>query len=551
MLSIFPIGGIGNVTKNMYVYELGDDMLIVDCGIGFPDETMPGVELLVPDTQYIQDRLQQGAKLHGIVLTHGHDDHIAALPYVYNEIGADKVDIWGSPLTAEFAMARLADKGIEREVKVYPEEPIQLGPFSVEAVKVTHSIPDTRHLVIRTPEGLIYHGSDFKIDLTPIDGQRTDLQKIANIGEEGILCAMLDCLRIERHDPTPSEAVIGPAIRREMYGVKGKVLVTLMSSNLHRIQQVIDICEEFGRKLTFIGRSVEQNVNIAMNMGILKFPPNMKVNKKNLAEVPDDQLCIVIAGSQGQTGSSLVRAVSGEHRMVSLNKGDKVIFASEPIPGSESAVYGTIDAISEQGVEVAYSDVADGLHVSGHAGEYEQMLLVHLLRAKYLFPIGGEERHRVQFGLKVQAHGYKPQQVVLPHYGKFVEFQNGEMKYGGQVNLRERTITVEGSTVGVIDEDLEDRTKLGTQGMVVAVVNKVGNNYDVNEIFLEERGLGLGSEERQAEFHDQVKFTIQDVVKNFEGNEQALATTLEKAIFGVLRREFNRTPVVMAIINVV
>jgi ribonuclease J len=277
----------------------------------------------------------------------------------------------------------------------------------------------------------------------------------------------------------------------------------------------------------------------------------MKVNKKNLNEVPDDQLCIVIAGSQGQTGSSLVRAVSGEHRMVSLSKGDKVIFASEPIPGSESAVYGTIDSISEQGVEVAYSDVSEGLHVSGHAGEYEQMLLVHLLRAKYFFPIGGEERHRVQFGLKIQDHGYKPQQVVLPHYGKLVEFHNGEMKYGGQVNLRERTITVEGSTVGVIEEDLEDRTKLGTQGMVVAVLNKIGDNYDLNEIFIEERGLGLGSEERQGEFYGQVQFTIQDVVKNFKGDEQALAATLEKAIFGVLRREFNRTPVVMAIINVV
>lgn len=551
MLSIFPIGGIGNVTKNMYVYEVGNDMLIVDCGIGFPDETMPGVEVLVPDTQYIQDRLQQGANLCGIVLTHGHDDHIAALPYVYNEIGAANVEIYGSPLTAEFAKARLEDKGISHDVKQYPEGVLQLGPFGIENIRVTHSIPDARHLVIRTPEGIVYHGSDFKIDLTPIDGQRTDLQKIANIGEEGIMCALLDCLRIERRDPTPSEMEIGPALRREMYGVKGKIMITLMSSNLHRVQQVIDLCEEFGRKLTFIGRSVEQNVNVAMNMGILKFPPNMKLNKKNLAEIPDEQLCIVIAGSQGQAGSSLVRAVTGDHQIVSLSKGDKVIFASDPIPGSESAVYGTIDAISEQGVEVAYSDISPGLHVSGHAGEYEQMLMVHLLRAKYLFPIGGEERHRVQFGLKVQDHGYKSKQLVLPHYGKLVEFSKGEMKYGGQVNLRERTVTVEGSTVGIIEEDLLERTKLGTQGMVVMVMNKVIDRYDLNEIFIEERGLSLGSEERQEEFYGQVKATVKDVVKNFDGNEHALASTLEKAIFGVLRREFNRTPVVMAIINVV
>ncbi len=442
MLKIFPMGGIGGVTKNMFVYELDQDLLVVDCGIGFPDVTMPDVDFLIPDVNYLQGRLQQGAKLHGIVLTHGHDDHIAALPYILPELQVD-VPIYGSPLTAEFAMSRLADRGVEHEVIPFDEGRIRLGPFEIETIRVTHSVPDSRHLVIRTPAGTVYHGSDFKIDLTPIDGRSMDLQRIAEVGREGIDCALLDCLRIERRDPSLSEAVVGPALRREMYGVEGCVFVTLMSSSLHRVQQVINTAAEFGRKVTFIGRSVEQNVNTAMSMGILNFPANVKLNKRNLEKVPSNELCIIIAGSQGQPGSSLVRAVSGEHRYISLEHGDKVIFSSEPIPGSESDVYHTINEIAKQGVEVVYSDIEDDLHVSGHAGAYEQMLMVQLLRPNFIFPIGGEERHRVQFQKVVSQHGYPSTKVVVPRYGRIVELERGSFRYGETVPLRERKMKQE------------------------------------------------------------------------------------------------------------
>ncbi len=213
-----------------------------------------------------------------------------------------------------------------------------------------------------------------------------DLQRIAEIGREGVLCALIDSLRIERETPGQSEAVVGPALRREMYGVEGKVFVTLMSSSIHRIQQVIDVAAEFGRKVTFIGRSVEQNVNTAMNLDMLNFPANSKLNKRNLDKVADSELCVIIAGSQGQPGSSLVRAVSGEHRYITMAKGDKVVFSSEPIPGSETDVYRTIDEIAARGVEVVYSDIEDDLHVSGHAGAYEQMLMIHLSAAQVCVP---------------------------------------------------------------------------------------------------------------------------------------------------------------------
>lgn len=548
MLKIFPMGGIGGVTKNMFVYEYNQDIIVVDCGIGFPDSSMLGVDFLIPDTQYLQDRLKQGATLHGIVLTHGHDDHIAALPYVLREISADTVPIYASPLTAEFAMSRMADQGIEKEVQHFKEGRINLGPFEVETVRVTHSVPDCRHLVIRTPDGVVYHGSDFKIDLTPIDGVNMDLQRIAEIGREGVLCALLDSLRIERRDPSGSEAQVGPALRREMYGVDGKVFVTLMSSSIHRIQQVIDIAAEFGRKVTFVGRSVEQNVNTAMGLGMLNFPANVKLNKRNIDRVPNNELCIIIAGSQGQPGSSLVRAVSGEHRFITVEKGDKVIFSSEPIPGSETDVYRTINAIAEMGVDVVYSDIEDDLHVSGHAGAYEQMLMVHLLRPKFLFPIGGEERHRVQFTKAVGEHGYNSRDVVLPNYGRIVELDSGSFRYGEKVDLRERTFTGEGAS-DVLASAVNERQKLSEQGaLVVSLIERMGVIEEAG-IALSTKGFQLSKDIDSAEFDRAVKAEVMRIVNSFEGETDDLRRELERGVNRYLSRELGRSPFVIVTIT--
>jgi len=542
------MGGIGRVTKNMFVYELDNDLLVVDCGIGFAPMEMPGVDILVPDTQYLKTRLEAGATLHGIVLTHGHDDHIAALPYALRDIGVD-VPIYGSPLTAEFAMSRMADQGVNKKVEYYPDGPLKLGPFIIETVKITHSIPDTRHLIIRTPEGVIYHGSDFKIDLTPVDGQASELQKIATLGSEGILCALLDCLRIERQAPTASESVLRGSLRREMHGVKGKVIVTLMSSNLHRIQQVIDVANEYGRKLSFVGRSVEQNVNTAMNMGILNFPPNMKLNKKNLEGVRDDEICLVVAGSQGQPGSSLVRAVSGEHRLVNIHRGDKVIVASEAIPGNETNVNTVIDELAEHEVDVAYSEVDDDLHVSGHASEYEQMLMVHLLKPKFLFPIGGEERHRVRFSKVVEHHGYQANQVVLPHYGKIVEFADGAFKYGAEITLRERTVSVAGTTSQVLDNVLNDREILGKQGVVVVGLQAVDGGFDANNLAVEERGLGLTSDEERDQLHLIIQDTVRESLNRNKGGGPEIVNKVRNDVRYRIRQESEREPLVIVLVQ--
>ncbi len=553
MLKIFPIGGISDVTKNMFLYELGDDLLVVDCGIGFPDETMPGVEFLVPDVGYLVQRLEQGATLHGIVLTHGHDDHIAALPYILPELPTD-APIYASRLTAEFAMTRLEDGGIEKEVKVYPaDEILQLGPFGIEPVWVTHSIPDTRHLAIHTPEGIIYHGSDFKFDPTPIDNMPSDFDHMRALGKQGILCAMVDCLRIERPKAGRSESTIIEALRAEMQDVHGKIVVTLMSSSIHRIQQAIDAAAELGRKVSFVGRSVEQNVNAAMNLGMLHFPPEVKVNKRNLGDIPDDQLCVIVAGSQGQPGSSLVRAVDGSHRFLSVNRGDKVIFTSDVIPGSERNVYGTINKIFEiGGVDVAYTDLNPGLHVSGHASAEEQMQLIEMLQPRYVFPIGGEGRHRYLFAKEVAKLGYSNNQVVLPTEGKIVEFAKGGMRYGQQLKLRHRTVDASGMA-SVVAEHLSERSLLGKGGALVVSV-KLADGIEAvtsEDVAVDTRGVSLGDAELLQRFVNEVQEYVAEQVSGSDDTEEAsrLRKELEKTIARAAEEDLGISPLVMVVLH--
>jgi ribonuclease J len=554
MLKIFPIGGISDVTKNMFLYEYGDDMLVVDCGIGFPDESMPGVEFLVPDIDYLVQRLNEGATLHGIVLTHGHDDHIAALPYVLRELPANP-PIYGSRLTAEFAMTRLEDGGVEKEVQTYVDgEILQLGPFGIEPVWVTHSIPDTRHLAIHTPEGIVYHGSDFKFDPTPVDNAPSDFEHIKALGKQGILCAMVDCLRIERAKQGNSESTVIKALREEMADVQGKVIVTLMSSSIHRIQQTIDAAAEIGRKVSFVGRSVEQNVNSCMNLGLLHFPPDVKVNKRNMADIADNELCVIAAGSQGQPGSTLVRAVDGSHRFLSVNKGDKVIFSSDVIPGSERHVYGTINKIFELGgVDVAYTDLNPGLHVSGHASAEEQMELVDMLKAKYVFPIGGEARHRFLFAQAVEEHGYGIKQVVLPKEGKIVEFQGGSMRYGAQIKLRHRTVDTTGMA-SVVAEHLDERSLLGKGGALVVSVKLDDEAGAVlpEHVAVDTRGVTVSDEHLRERFIQVIQDLVAEQVNTLDDeavNQPAMRKQLEKMIARTAETDLGVSPLVMVMLH--
>ncbi|MDQ5951034.1 MAG: ribonuclease, partial [Patescibacteria group bacterium] len=396
-LKLIPLGGMGSVTQNMFVYEYENEMMLVDCGIGFPDSYMPGVDVLIPDTRYIFDALEQGKKIVGMCFTHGHDDHIAAAPYIFARF--PDFPMYASPLTAVFAQRRLEDGGLSRQItKVTDKNAVHIGQhFSVRFIPVTHSVPDTRHLVISTPIGTIYHGSDFKLDPTPVDGRATDIEMIKQVAEEGVHCLMIDSLRVENQKRTESESSVGPVLLKIMEETRGKYVATLMSSHIHRIQQVVDAAAKFGRKVAFIGRSVEQNVKDAIELKELSIPKGMHIDKRDMPEYPDNKLCVIVAGSQGQEGSSLMRAIYGEHPSLQIKPSDTVVFSADAIPGNEIAYFGAIDELCRNRVHVLYPDVEKRIHASGHASMPEQQDLLSWVKPDYVMPIGGADRHRFKF----------------------------------------------------------------------------------------------------------------------------------------------------------
>ena len=440
-LQLLPLGGMGRVTQNMYLYQYGNEILLVDCGIGFPDMYMPGVDTIIPDITYLQEQLENGAEIVGMILSHGHDDHIAALPYLLPDL--PDFPIYASSLTAGFAVDRLKDKKVNKEITVVPDKKlIQLGEnFQFQLIAITHSVPDTKHILIKTPVGDVYHGSDFKLDKAPIDGVMSDMDSIVKFGKDGVLLGLLDCLRVERPNWTETESSVAPALFEEMKDVKGKILVTLMSSHLHRIQQVIDQCEKLGRKVVFVGRSVEQNIKVATTLHKIRIPKGMMVDKKSINDIPDKKLCVIIAGSQGQEGSSLVRAVYGEHRIIRINEQDKVIFSADVIPGNEIPFYAAIDELASNKIDVVYPDINSELHQSGHASKPEQETMVEALKAKYVMPIGGADRHRALFSREVaKPQGYQDNQILLPTTGQVLGIDESGLQVMDEVFLQPRTV---------------------------------------------------------------------------------------------------------------
>jgi ribonuclease J len=488
-LRILPLGGIGKVTQNMYLYEYGDEILIVDCGIGFPDTYMPGVDVLIPDISYLLSQLEAGKRIIGMVLTHGHDDHIAALPYLAPSL--PDFPVYGSPLTIGFAEQRLRDGKFDLNMNtIRDNRPVRLSNnFSFQLLEVTHSVPDTRHVVIHTPEGIIYHGSDFKLDPAPVDNKLSDLKSMAALADQNVLCMMVDCLRVENKNWVKSESTTGPAIESIMAETKGKFVATLMSSHIHRIQQTVDAAEKHGRKVVFIGRSVEQNVEIAVQLDHLHIPKGMMVHKRDMEQWDDKKLCLIVAGSQGQEGSTLTRAIFGDHPILRISGNDVVAFSADVIPGNEIAYYGAIDELSRNKIHVVYPDVMPEIHRSGHASTPEQQEIVGLVKPRFLMPIGGADRHRAKFHEEVAAPlGYREDQVLIPDSGDILSFSNGSFKVDETVSLRPQI--VDGLGVGDVGPVvLSDRRALGQAGIVVVVVTRHQGRFDLGSIEVVSRGF--------------------------------------------------------------
>jgi ribonuclease J len=433
-LRILPLGGgPGMITNNLYLYEWGKEALIVDCGIGFPEDKVSD-DILIPDIQYLKDHPKN---IQAILLSHGHDDHIAALPHILPELSFPQV--FASRLTAGFAQDRLKDFGVKHKIQVFKEtDQLKLGPFTINPIHVTHSVPDAYHFVINTPVGTIYHASDYKFDPMPLDNRPSNLTKIAQLSQKGVLCLLSDCLRSERPGFTPSETTLTQAIHREITYCPGRLIFTTMSSQIHRIQQAVDVGLAHGRKIAFIGRSMERNTQTAARLGFLKLPRKSILNKHQIKKTPDGKLCLIVAGSQGQETSSLTRYAYATNKIIKPKPTDKVIYSTDIIPGNEQAVYKVVDELNRLGVTVVYQETADDLHVSGHASAGEIQLLMQLVKPQYLYPIGGSFRHMRQYQHLAQQIGFRRHQLILPQSAQVVEFtSDGHSHLAEKLNLKE------------------------------------------------------------------------------------------------------------------
>jgi len=466
-LRFVPLGGIVGVTKNMYLYELYEgselkEILIVDCGIGFPEDKNLGVDYVIPDISYLRDKKE---KIKGIILSHGHEDHISALPYYYQDLG--EPEILSGKLTCAFVKNQFKEFGLKIKInEVMFNKTYIMGSFKIDFIRLTHSIPDTLHVFIETPVGNIYHGTDFKLDLTPPYGKSPDFKKMTSLSSKGVLCLLSDCLGSETQGLTLSESAVSKTFEEEMSKTKGKFIMTTFSSNISRIRQCIEIAVRYGRKIIFLGRSMRDNTKIAKEIGYLPFHNNIFIKEEEVKRFDPSRLCLIVAGSQGQYNSALMKLATNQNENIRLNKGDKVFFSSDPIPGNEKEVYFLIEQLMSKDVDVIYPDIKDQLHASGHGNQEDLKFLIRLVNPKFLIPIGGTIRHQRQYSLLAQDLGYKNEGIFLLREGETVIFDQEKMKKGEKIKTE--NIYVDAYGVGDVGRlVLRDRKTLSSEGMVV------------------------------------------------------------------------------------
>ena len=483
-LKYIPLGGVTGVTKNMHLYEYNDQVLIVDCGLGFADETMLGVDLMLPDISYFKKNPNK--KIIGMAITHGHEDHLGALPYLLPQLQG-KFDIFATPLTAALIDGKLKEYGVpNRVISVNFDKDILLGPFMISFIRMTHSVPDTSNIFIKTPVGNIYHGSDFKFDFTPYDGKKSDISKIVRKSDEGILCLMSDSLGSERPGFTASEHDISEKIYTEMRNTSGKFIFTTYSSNISRLNQVLDAAKALNRRVCFVGRSLLKVKEIGTAIKYMTIDQNMEIDLKEVRNYNDKQVVLIVAGSQGQERSALARIVNGDHKDITINKNDCVFFSSDPIPGNEVSVYSLIDGIAKLGARVLYSDISERLHVSGHGSQGDLSLLMSLVRPKKVLPIGGTYKHMIAYKALAIKNGFSEKDVLLPDDGQEVIFdKNGNVSMGAKIHLQNVYVDqVSGEEIETFV--LRDREKISKEGIVIVMteVDTYGNLVDKPNIIV-------------------------------------------------------------------
>ena len=521
-LKIIPLGGLGEVGKNMTVYEYQNQILIVDAGMMFPDNDMIGIDYIIPDFDYVVQRAEQ---VVGIIITHGHEDHTGAIGHLMEHVNAP---IYATPLTNGLIKNKLSRRNFPKEAKlinVHAGETVQIGPFKVDFFHVCHSVPDGVGLGIETPAGLVVHTGDYKFDHTPVDGQPTDYGKLAELASRGVLALLADSTNAERKGWTPSERVIDAAFDHVFQQAKGRIIIATFASLISRMQQVLDTAIRYNRKVCFTGLSMVENARIAKELGYLQYDESQVVSLDVALSMPASKVVLLVTGSQGEPTSILGRLANGTNRLFSIQEGDTVVLSSHPIPGNEEAVYRAINRLMEKGAEVVYTDI-EAVHVSGHASQEEIKLLLHLVRPRYLIPIHGETRMLRQHKRLAMEIGMDERQIALVENGRVIELKHGELKLGERIPGG--YVFVDGTGVGDVDRStMRDRELLSQDGVVLINLMLDKNNGAYKDLEIISRGFI--SQDESVDFFDDLRHRIHNLTqspsKNMQKEIQALATS--------------------------
>jgi len=545
-LKIIPLGGLDEIGKNMTVYEQGGDIIVVDCGMGFPGDDMYGIDLVIPDVTYL---VKNKSHIRGLFITHGHEDHIGAIPYILKQVN---MPIYCTRLTAGLIKLKLEEHGLLKTTKlitVDAGEMVRVGKFYVEFIHVNHSIADAVAFAIHTSLGVVIHTGDFKIDSTPIDGAVIDLGRFGELGKEGVLALLADSTNAERPGYTMSERIVGRTFERLFTGSKQRIIVTTFASNVHRIQQVIDAAAACGRKVAVTGRSMENIMKVATELGYMKAPKNTVVDVSKIKGLPLDKQVIITTGSQGEEMSALYRMAFSQHRQIDLGPGDKVIISASAIPGNEKTVGRVINELFRKGVDVVY-DKSDPLHVSGHACQEELKIIHALTRPKFFIPLHGEQRHlRRHLDLAMEM-GMERKNIVLPELGNVIELTGKTIKVADNpVPCGE--VFVDGSGVGDVGAVvLRDRKILAEDGMVVIILN-IQNGQLITDPEIITRGFIYvkESEELMREVCEIARDAALATMGKRSKDMGELRGAVKSAVGNYLFKATKRSPMVIPVVN--
>lgn len=547
-LRIIPLGGLGEIGKNMTVIEFGNDLLLIDCGMGFPDEDMYGIDVVLPDITYLRNN---ASRIRGLIITHGHEDHIGAVPYVLKELD---IPIYTTPLTAALIELKLEEHDLLYNTQIFTKKAgsvFRIGCFSIEFIRVNHSIPDAVALAIKTPVGTIVHTGDFKIDLTPISGGMIDLVRFGELGNEGVLALMSDSTNVETPGHSASERKVGESFDKLFQNCDKRIIITTFASNVHRLQQIINVAAKYHRKVAVTGRSMENVLRTAMVLGYMEVPDGVLVDLEQIKSQPKNRTVIISTGSQGEAMSALYRMAFAEHKQIQIDGGDRVIISASAIPGNENTISRVIDELFHKGAEVIYDRHTD-LHVSGHACQEEQKMILALVKPKYFIPVHGEHRMLVKHAELGRMMGVAPKNIVIAENGKVIEFTKKGVLCEDSVPAGAVLVDGSGGIGEVGSVVMRDRHRLAEDGMIVIVMTY--SSYDHKLLAVPEiltRGFIYVKDSE--DMIEEMSRVVMETVESCDAHEitdwNSIKTKVKSNLSGFLYKSTRRSPMILPVIT--